>query len=749
MVLDQSDIAYRYPTPTESPPPKTTNHTVPPISVAKPKALQPVVNHPNGVSTTPTSSSSLKPSVILQCKPSQPEPQKQIPIIASNGGQVQNQAAFQQNGAVVMQKEPTILIPASQLSSQRSEWQEFPDIDRRIAAGVRKQKRKRDVEDDGRVDLQVDQRKKADAALQGLENTLDDIFEAEEQPGTSSYSVHFVQSAYSQADTPILARHAQERMESAIKKAVDSKRFQEMDMDQLIRAEKLCGSTASCIEALELSIGEDAEAGEVQEWIERLELAENGLRGGKVLLRIMTAGREETQLYSEDILTTLLRSVEQVIDTLIIPVTVARSKESGTKFKKYSSNRKVLDPIVITCGRVLRLLGDLISKVDVADMVVHKVESLASKLIFVDNAHTEKDSALGTQRFEAFRRTAMDCLAKIYARHPSHRADIINGVLSSLGELPVTRQGVRQYKLPEGKPIQLVSALLMRLVQSSGARSTGNSRKSQPVDATADVDADADADMDEDDSSSETPPPKKQPTSGNLVVEEVMNMEDAAGDLRKLADPLQNSAFTDANYIINWIVNRALSSTKTGDDPYRNLLEIFTADFLSVLGLPDWPSAETLLTTLLVRVVEITKEEKQSANAKSLGLELMGMMGAGITDLNIYIRKACEIPNTSQSHLTAELVEVANMLSNASRNPDQERVQELNSFRGPYRVVIEYLQSQGLHNLQTQSAHGYILTRWSKAVLKQIKDNEVVMPADLCLRLRNMMVDANWLRTNL
>lgn len=647
---------------------------------------------------------------------------------------------------MVVQNGPTILIPASQVSTQRSEWQEFPEIDRHIAAGVRKPKRKRDTEDDGRIDLPVDRQRKADVALQALESTLDDIFEAEEQQGSSNYAVYFVQSAYNQADTPVLTKYAQEKMDSAIKKAVDSKRFEEMDMDQLVRAEKLLGSTASCIEALDLSIAGDAESDMVQDWIGRLELAENGLRGGKVLLRIMTAGREETQLYSEDILTTLLRSVEQVIETVIVPVTLARNKDSSAIFKKYTTNRKALDPLVITCGRVLRLLGDLISKVDIADMVVHKVESLVSTLIFVDNAHVEKDSALGTQRFEAFRRTSMDCLAKIYARHPSHRADIINKILSSLGDLGANRHGARQYKLAEGKPIHLVSALLMRLVQSSGARSSKNLRKSKLKEAV--VDDDSDVDMD-DDSSSDTPRPIKKPISSDLEVEETMADDDAAKDLRSLADPLQQSADADASYIINWIVNQALTSTKTGESPYRNLIEIFTLDFLAVLGFPDWPAAETLLTRLLFRLVQIIKDEKQLVTAKSMSLELMGMMGAGITDLNSYIRKACEAGHAGQAHLTSELIEIANMLINANKNADQEPAQELISFRGPYRVVIEYLQSQGLHNLQTQSAHGYMLTRWAEDVLKHLQNSEGGLEVELCLRLRNTTIDPSWLRREL
>ncbi|KAF2395942.1 WD40 repeat-like protein, partial [Trichodelitschia bisporula] len=40
---------------------------------------------------------------------------------------------------------------------------------------------------------------------------------------------------------------------------------------------------------------------------------------------------------------------------------------------------------------------------------------------------------------------------------------------------------------------------------------------------------------------------------------------------------------------------RALASTKSDDQPYHSLLDIFIEDLINVLGSPDWPAAELLL----------------------------------------------------------------------------------------------------------------------------------------------------------
>jgi len=59
-------------------------------------------------------------------------------------------------------------------------------------------------------------------------------------------------------------------------------------------------------------------------------------------------------------------------------------------------------------------------------------------------------------------------LAQIFARYEDQRIFIFDEILTSLEKLPVNRQSARQFKLVEGgKNIQLVSALMMTLVQTS------------------------------------------------------------------------------------------------------------------------------------------------------------------------------------------------------------------------------------------------------------------------------------------
>lgn len=58
-------------------------------------------------------------------------------------------------------------------------------------------------------------------------------------------------------------------------------------------------------------------------------------------------------------------------------------------------------------------------------------------------------------------------------------------------------------------------------------------------------------------------------------------------------------AIKNASHVVNYLIGRAIGTTKTGDAPYRVLLDIFVEDFISVLGLPEWPGAELVLQQVL------------------------------------------------------------------------------------------------------------------------------------------------------
>lgn len=643
---------------------------------------------------------------------------------------------------------PSVVIPGLPSPSQRAEYEVFLETDERLAgdADDPSQKRKRDglVADHQALVISSDQQEKANAASRNLESLLLEVFEAEDQlqSDTSGAAVstdvlkYFTSSSASGRGVPILAPAVQTRLDSVIQKVVALGRFHSIQAEQLGRVQKLCESAVSCVDSTSLSVGDGWADSDLEEWAHRIGLAENGLQAAKTLLRIMTAGREEKQLYSEDVLQSILSALRHVVDMCLVPVVEARSTGPESDIFRACSNQKnSLSALLQTSSRTLRMLGDLIIKVDVAEEAITAVEFLCTRLIFVENAHSEKESALGVQRFETVRRIAMDVLAKVFAGHADQRPFIFDEILTSLEKLPVTRQSARQFKLIDGKPIQLVSALLMRLIQTSATRSTKVKRRQIIHD-------DAAAD-DQSGSEHDSTSPRKTLRAAATDMTSKLDGGSLTQEVDDLSKPLHESAQNSAHYLVKFMVQRALTATKTGDQPYRNLLDIFTEDFISVLGSTDWPAAEMLLRALLSNMVGLMESDKSGAPAKNMALDLMGLMGSSISDLQIYARQASQNLDASETELSMRLVQITEDVM------EDKQTTDMLVFDGPYRVIIEYLETRDSNDPQLQSARGYYLTQWTRgaiAALAEESDTEDDRSArELMENLHNMTMDPRWL----
>ncbi|KAI9662735.1 MAG: Sister chromatid cohesion protein 2 [Alyxoria varia] len=588
---------------------------------------------------------------------------------------------------------PAVVIKGP-TSSNPSEYQAHPEVDQVVLQEESKlsKKRKRGQEAPGASipAVSVDQREKAEAALQDLTATFNTIFETEDnlEPDTSgaipkdSQNV-FVPVTQGEGLGYMLTRDIQNKVDGAVAKVVGGGRFSDVSSDDLSRFQKLCHNSVLASAGLDLAAPESSDEMAASAWGDRLEVSENSLRASRILLRIMTAGREERQLYSEEILQDLLQNFRHLLETCIIPITESRASSPYHQVLKSNKSLKAaVSDVLSRSGRVMRLLADFLNQVDVSESSINIIETTTATLIFVENATNDKEAILGSQKFEAFRRNAMDVLARIFLRFPAQRRSIVHEILTSLEKLPVTRQSARQFKVVDGKPIQLVSALLMQLIQTSASPS-----------------------------SSTQPSKKSRKEHGDQTAAESEDETSSTYTLMKTAKPLFDSAQSNATFVTNFLVQRALKSTKTGDQPYRNLLDIFTEDFLSVLGSPDWPAAELILRALLSHLIGIAESEKTPAPAKNMALDIMGVMGSGIADIRINIERSQRSLENAGDSLGSELCQIAETVLENQTNEE-----DLLSIQGPYRAVVDHFQIRDLHELQLQSARDLFLAQWARNI---------------------------------
>lgn len=535
----------------------------------------------------------------------------------------------------------------------------------------------------------TDQSAIADDALHRLQDIIQDIFQANDQ---------------SQQDTlGVISPADHVRLDAALQKVISHGRYDQVPIDDISRLETLCLSGLEATQGSKFEIDASSSIDEDSKWVQGLETLDLGLRSTRMVLRIMAGGRQEKEVYSEELLQNSLHVIQKVLNTTIIPIIESRSSETGSAiYEIASSHQKYLVQLVNDTKKALDLLVSLLEQVELAEGLITTVEFFATRLLFVENASSEKESILGIQRFESLRRTAMDLITEIYSRYPQQRAFLLDEVLVSLQKLPVKGQQARQYKLSDGSSIQLVSALIIRLVHTRATSTAVREGHSQQM--TLDEDENSDDSEDVYQTSGETGQEVQEVTSksgSNVSIRQ----------LTKIATALTNSALKDANFVIRFYVSRASNAPKTGDLPHRQLLDMFVEDLITVLGFPEWPGAELLLRVLLFNMVQVSEDKHSSAPAKTMALEFLGRMGSAISELVAHTRIWARNLENHDSDSSACLGKLLEDYVEA-----KIEMEDLLRWEGPYHMVLDHLRVIGSDDKHVTTTRGYYLTQWANAV---------------------------------
>ena len=616
---------------------------------------------------------------------------------------------------------PMVVIPPSSVESRISDFVTYEEPAPKYKPEISR-KSKRDVEAQAHDALlqTKDQRTTSDDILRQLKVVIQEIFEADDQshldgPETmsSAQAQYFVPAYGEEQEIRTLTTAVHVRLESILHKAITAGRLAEIPADHLHRLQRLCEGALSSANTLDLSFELEWNAEDFVCWVSRLDMVDLGLRSARTILRMMTGGREEKQLYSEEVIQSVIDVIKKALDHCIIPVVEARSSgPTATFFEAASSHKKVISQLLFDASRVMALLEKLLSKVEIAEAIITGIEFFAFPLLFADNAHGEKESILGIQRFESLRHTAMDMIATIFSRYPGQRLFLFDEILSSLQKLPVTRQHARHFKLVDGPSIQLVSALIMRLVQTSATRSTRVSKKASKRRLPSSASEQGSQSESSQDEHSKATDNREGSAESDISVDNARSGQNSV--IQRLgsdATSQLDNAAKSAQYVVKYLVQRAMTASKTGDQPHRQLLELFLEDFITVLGLSEWPSAELLLQLLFANCRNIAENQKSLAPAKNMALELLGQMGSAISELVSNTCHAAKGLEGQESQYSGYLRQMLDDYMDGS-----QETSEVVMWGGPYHAVAEHLQNKKSNDQQIVSAQAFYLARWAKVV---------------------------------
>ncbi|KAK0643538.1 putative SCC2 protein [Cercophora newfieldiana] len=628
-----------------------------------------------------------------------------------------------------------IAVELPKFAFNKSEFLVVPDEpDEPISLSARKRKREGLDGDDGYGDS-LDFRQRSDAAFRELKGFMQQVRDAESHAQHTQFGNDYI--ILTSDNQMTLSSQAQVKAQSLLNKAISLNCFKNVPLEELLRLQQLCDNALKQAESLDFKVETSWAADDAEHWVQQLPSLQVAILAARTTLRMMCGGRDDKQLTSENTIERCLDLVKGVTDGIVIPVAELRSSgNTGELFKWLSPSKKKLVALFNDCQKLFALMAVLISKIETSGTVTSGLEYAASQLVFMETANSEKESVIETQKFDGLRLAAMDMLSQIFLLNPTQRQGIFDDIMSSLEKLPLGKRA-RTFKLVGGSSIQPVSALIMRLVQTSAGkvddeRHGGRSAVLQSIEDDAEAHA-------------SNPNGKRASSTISDADQAASEHTRAIEELTNVAGTLMDTAQRNANYVIKYIVSRALKSTKSGDTPYRNLLDLFVEDFILCLDNPDWPAAEILLRTLMKSVLGIMSQDKISVPAKNMALEVLGSLGAAIAKLTGYVRKTANgLDARDPDGLGSFLRSLAESALERRWVPDQ-----VLAWVGPYRATLEYLEGRFAEDPHLASAITFIVSDWAFQVIT-IYDKDEVLEHQTeygrnAYRLREMVEDRQWL----
>ncbi|KAH6614304.1 sister chromatid cohesion C-terminus-domain-containing protein [Boeremia exigua] len=609
---------------------------------------------------------------------------------------------------------PAVVIKPA--SVKREEYQRFDNITHATPSTQRKV-------DSTTAVLRPHERELADRKIEELEAFIVKLTEERDDLDVTD---NFARVSTADGEMNVMRQRAMDRLSDKMANVNNLGHFPELPVDSVMQLQKLLEPSITYTGQLTLFPQDE-------DWTEGIAKSRLALQASKVILTSMIDGRDDYRLRPEDLVGAVIDLVKVIRNECIMPVVQARRSDS--LFDTANSRKKELLSVLRGCGAVLSRFATLIGKVNLPERGLNTLEDLTVGLLVEQNSDSEKDSVFGIKPFESFRQKAMDVLAQIFAQHADQRPSILNGILSNLEKLPDKKASARQFKSAREVSIMSISALFMRFVQVAAMNKESRTRPTSE---------DVEQEWKEEDSDYE--PGANMPKSKIRI-----------GASAQIAKNLALNANHIASTITSNLVDRASNVSKTGDKPFRNLLDLFIEDFCNVLGSPEWPAAAILLSTLLIRMSTMVHGKdaaKQTVVDKDMALSTMAKVGCGVIDFRHRLKQLKRGLDASQSELSAKLERLANDAL-TDNTKDSINPIDLYEFDGPYRMVIEslsdYLELQrGQEDPHLQSVTGCHVTLWLDAVIRESNKNSSDVPLpqafeDLQRHLESMLMDSKWL----
>ena len=385
-------------------------------------------------------------------------------------------------------------------------------------------------------------------------------------------------------------------------------------------------------------------------------------------MNIMTSQGMSKRVYSDDVIDRIAVFVRFQLQKTIYPSfdpvykEMSKNKDAyiGSMKKKRNyaptvRDRKILN-LYNRCQEIVSLLAELVQMQLLTDTTVLHLSTMGVAPFFVENVQELQLSAL-------------KMVTGVFAKYDKHRKLVLDDILASIARLPQTKRSLRTYRLNKEENIQMLTALVLQLIQCvvSLPESMGRSKEDKKKKKKDKYDEDG----------------------VKLETEE----EDPIIDRDVHVNNLYESAMATAFQFLTVFLKKCAKSESKGEDvDYRPLFENFLQDLLLTVNTPEWPAAELLLSLLGKMLVAKFANKQTEVSLRVSSLEYLGTVAARLRRDAVQSRlKEDVIDSIIQTVKEAERESGEKVLDEELDllDPDEQR------SRFIQRILLDYLTVSG------------------------------------------------------
>jgi len=408
-------------------------------------------------------------------------------------------------------------------------------------------------------------------------------------------------------------------------------------------------------------------------------------------MNIMTSRNMNKRVYLDDVIDRIAQFVRFQLQKTIYPSfdpvykEISKNKDAyiGSMKKKRNYAPTVRDRKIINlynrCHEIVALMGELVHIQLLTDTTVLHLSTMGVAPFFVEN-------------IPELQLAALKMVTGVFAKYDKHRKLVLDDILASIARLPQTKRSLRTYRLNKNENIQMLTALVMQLIQCVVGLPDKMGRPK------------------------EDPKKKKEKEDEEIKIDGLEDDEPIIDRDVHVNNKYESAMATAVQFLTVFLKK---CGSKQEDIDYRPLFENFLQDLLTTVNTPQWPAAELLLSLLGKLLVSKFANKGTEVSLRISSLDYLGVVAARLRKDAVQSKLKMDMIDSiidTVKEAESESGEILEDPKFSKLDPEEQRTRFLQ------RVLLDFLTvSGGEDDPETLSSRHFYISQWYRDANAEIQ----------------------------